>query len=109
MVIVRFSVDSTRWDSLKISTHLNFVSSTNQGLDKAELGSPIDEPPSPTTPADVGRALGKENVTVESYVRPASRVGIGLGIARYTDSVSLRSLGGSIFSHSRTSLPDLYA
>ena len=107
MVIIRFSVDRTQWDSLKISTHLNFVSSTSH-FDKDALDSPHDLP-SPITPADISsRALGKEKVTVESHVRPASGVGLGLGIERYPDTVSLRSLGGSVFSHSKTSLPEFF-
>ncbi|EKM58167.1 uncharacterized protein PHACADRAFT_26692 [Phanerochaete carnosa HHB-10118-sp] len=105
MVIIRFSIDRTRWDSLKISTHLNFASSTIHDDDKNEPDSPVDMP-SPITPAEIGsRALGKEKITVESHVRPASQVGLGLGIERYTDTISLRSLG-SVFSHSKTSLPE---
>lgn len=106
MVIIRFSIDRARWDSLKISTHLNFISGTNNDDDKGELDTPVDPPRAPT---DVcGGAAGKEKVTVESHVRPASGLGLGFGIERYTDTISLHSLGGSMFSHSKTSLPEFY-
>ena len=114
MVIIRFSMDRTRWDSLKITTHLNFVSG-NFSLDKSNstqdaemVDSPMTlaEPASPVSPADPSR--DREKVVVGDHVRSASDMGLGLGAQRYAESLSLRSLGGSIFSGSKTSLPEFY-
>lgn len=111
MVIIRFSMDRTRWDSLKISTHLNFASGSKPDLsiDPELFDSPVtdasDPPRTPTSPG----SPGKEKITVEDHVRPPSRhMGLGLGTSRYAESLSLRSLGGSLFSSSKSSLPEFY-
>lgn len=54
MVIVRFSMDRTRWDSLKLTTRLNFLSDSKQGGftdNDVELDSPAAEYPMPPTPS----------------------------------------------------------
>ena len=112
MVIVRFSMDRTRWDSLKITTHLNFVSgnfSANQsnapqGTDILDSPVSVDEPPSPTSPVSLMK--DREKISVSDHVRSPSDM--ALGAQRYAESLSLHSLGASMFSSSKSSLPDFY-
>ena len=100
MVIVRFSMDRTRWDSLKLTTHLNFVpdakndSSENEA--EIELDSPVADYPSPLTPAHQDN---KDRLTLASHIRSPSGMGLGL-----STTGSLQSLG--MFGGSKSSLHD---
>lgn len=94
MVIIRFSVDRTRWASIKLSTILNFVPETGNGAfssgskgGEVELESASALSEFPSTPQ------GK--LTLANHVRSTSGGTLGLD-------------AGSVFSMSRTSLPDSY-
>jgi hypothetical protein len=114
MVIIRFSVDRTRWDSLKITTHLNFVSGnfpsdkSNTGPGTEMLDSPVTmgEPATPMTPVDPSKE--RERVMVGDHVRPSSDIGLGFAAPRYAENLSCHSLSASILSKSKSSLPDFY-
>ena len=84
MVIVCVSVDRTRWDSIKITTHLNFVSALNMSTTSADrqvgVNSSVDSP-------------AEDKVKVEHHVQGASMF--------YPES--LRGDNGST-----ASLPDLF-
>lgn len=85
MVIVCVSVDRTRWDSMKITTHLNFVSTLNMSTtsDPERQGGADSSVASP----------GEDKVKVEHHVQGASMF--------YPESI--RGDNGST-----ASLPDLF-
>lgn len=90
MVIIRFSVDRTKWDSLKITTHLNFVSGT---FPTVGLESPADLP-------DVENGLRRDNMHITEKVNVETRI--------HPQGEFESSFRGSLFSHSKTSIPEFY-
>ncbi|KAJ3529271.1 hypothetical protein NM688_g7876 [Phlebia brevispora] len=89
MVIVCVTVDRTRWDSLKITTHLNFVSSLNMSTTSADRQAGVNS-------SVVGPNEDKVPVKVEHHVQGAT-------MFTYSGTESLRAGNGST-----ASLPDLF-
>ena len=102
MVIIRFSMDRTRWDSIKLTTVLNFVPETHHC--GASLGTESKAASSsggvelesalctcPSMPSD---AHLQSKLTLASHVRSSSGGGLGLD-ARSVFSVSRPSLHDS--------------
>ena len=106
MVIIRFSNDRTRWDSLKLTLHLNFIPEKKHSMSEneveIELESPVADYPSPLTPSYQGN--GKDRLPFANHVRSPSGTGMGLGFG--SASGSLQNLG--MFSGSRSSLHDSF-